>query len=182
MNMQAEQSSINAEGGVAPVVIPGPLLWLGRLVDWMVIAIGTGLIVLIFSNVVLHAFARDLAWMTELGELLMVWVTFLGGAAAAQRGTHMAIGEFLDKLDTPRRRTADAAIQLFCLGVLGVLLFYGLRIVAGSWGNVLTTLEWPMAWQYMPLPLGAALMMVFVAWDLVQTWRGVPREARYPQD
>lgn len=183
MSMHTGNPSINeAAEGVTPAPLPGPLLWLGRLVDWMVIGIGTGLIVLVFANVVLHAFAKDLAWMTELGELLMVWVTFLGGAAAAQRGTHMAIGEFLDKLDVAGRRRADAAIQLFCLVVLAVLFFYGWRIVAGGWTNVLTTLEWPMAWQYMPLPLGAALMMVFVAWDLAQTWRGVPREARYPQD
>lgn len=181
MSSHGDQSSIGETAGGAPASLPGPLLWLGRLVDWTVIGIGTALIVLVFGNVVLHAFAKDLAWMTELGELLMVWVTFLGGAAAAQRGTHMAIGEFLDKLDTAGRRRADAAIQLFCLGVLGVVFFYGLRIVAGGWANVLTTLEWPMAWQYMPLPLGAALMIVFVAWDLVQTWRGVPREARYPQ-
>ena len=94
MSTHADQSSnIAAAVGPAQARLPGPLLWLGSLVDWTVIAIGTGLIVLVFANVVLHAFAKDLAWMTELGELLMVWVTFLGGAAAAQRGTHMAIGE-----------------------------------------------------------------------------------------
>jgi TRAP-type C4-dicarboxylate transport system permease small subunit len=54
--------------------------------------------------------------------------------------------------------------------------------VNGSWGNVLTTLEWPMAWQYMPMPLGMGLMMVFVGWDLVLILRGFPREQRYPAD
>ena len=109
----------------------------------------------------------------------MVWVTFLGGAAAAQRGAHMSINEFLDKLQPQRRRWADAAVQCFTLIVLGVVLFYGVRIVQGSWGNVLTTLEWPMAWQYMPLPLGIGLMLVFVGWDFIQILRGVPREQRY---
>ncbi len=161
---------------------PRPLRWLASLVDGSVILIGGTLILLVFVNVVLHAFAKDFAWMTELGELLMVWVTFLGGAAAAQRGGHMAIGEFLEKLDTSRRRQADAAIQVFCLAVLGVLLYYGIRIVIGGWDNVLTTLEWRMSWQYLPLPLGAALMLVFVGWDLIQILRGVPRDLRYPQD
>lgn len=110
----------------------------------------------------------------------MVWVTFLGGAAAAQRGAHMSINEFLDKLTVGRRRWADAAVQGFTLIVLAVVLFYGVRIVQGSWGNVLTTLEWPMAWQYMPLPLGVGLMGVFVGWDFIQILRRVPRELRYP--
>ena len=69
---------------------PSPLVirWLGKSVDWLVICIGAALAALIFINVALHAFGKDLAWLTELGELLMVWVTFLGGAAAAQRGAH----------------------------------------------------------------------------------------------
>jgi TRAP-type transport system small permease protein len=167
---------------VSIAATPQPLQWLAKGLDWSVILIGATLITLVFTNVVLHAFAKDFAWMTELGELLMVWVTFLGGAAAAQRGAHMAIGEFLDKLEVARRRQADAAIQVFCMVVLGVLLYYGIRIVIGGWDNVLTTLEWRMSWQYMPLPLGAALMLIFIGWDLVQILRGVSRELRYPQD
>jgi len=165
-----------------PQLSPPLIQWLGKLVDGSVIGLGGSLAVLIFTNVVMHAAGKDLAWMTELGELLMVWVTFLGGVAAAQRGAHMSINEFLDKLGTTRRKWADAAVQTFTLLVLGVVLVFGVRIVQGSWGNVLTTLEWPMAWQYMPLPLGMALMAVFVTWDLVQILRGVPREQRYPTD
>jgi TRAP-type C4-dicarboxylate transport system permease small subunit len=161
---------------------PALIFWLGRIVDISVIGIGGSLAILIFINVVMHAMGKDLAWMTELGELLMVWVTFLGGAAAAQRGAHMSINEFLDKLTTGRRRWADAAVQSFTLLVVAVVLYYGIRIVQGSWGNVLTTLEWPMAWQYMPLPIGMGLMGVFVCWDLIQIVRGVPRGQRYPAE
>ena len=170
--------------GVAMTPVPPPrwLHWLGRLVDTAVIGIGGALAALIFINVVLHAVGKDLAWLTELGELLMVWVTFLGGAAAAQRGAHMSINEFLDKLSGPRRRWADAAVQTFSLGVVLVVMVYGLGIVRGSWTTQLTTLEWPMAWQYMPLPLGMALMATFVGWDLLLILRGVPREQRYPAD
>ncbi|MFY3383766.1 TRAP transporter small permease [Paracidovorax sp. MALMAid1276] len=165
-----------------PVPLPLPLYWLGKVVDGSVICIGAFMITLVFVNVVLHAFGKDLAWVTELGELLMVWVTFLGGASAAQRGAHMTITEFLDKLDPAGRRLADMAVQLVCLVVLTFLLYYGWRIVAESWNNTLTTLLWPMAWQYMPLPLGAGLMLVFTAWDFVLTLRGVPRDHRYPAD
>ncbi len=179
--MQAvEPTPVAAVTTLAPP--PRWLHWLGRLVDAAVICIGALLAALIFINVVLHAVGKDLAWLTELGELLMVWVTFLGGAAAAQRGAHMSINEFLDKLSLPRRRWADAAVQTFSLGVLIVVLFYGLGIVRGSWTTTLTTLEWPMAWQYMPLPLGMGLMATFVGWDLLQILRGVPREQRYPAD
>lgn len=160
---------------------PPALVWLGRIVDGAVIAIGALLITLVFLNVVLHAFSKDIAWVTELGEFLMVWVTFLGGVSATQRGAQMSITELLDKLAPQNRKKADIAIHLLCLGVLVMLLIYGSKIVASSWGNVLTTLEWPMAWQYMPLPLSCVFLIIFIAWDLLQTVRNVPREQRYLQ-
>jgi TRAP-type transport system small permease protein len=159
---------------------PLPIRVLGRAVDWTVIAIGAGMTVLVFFNVSLHLINKDLAWVTELGELLMVWVTFLGGACAAQRGAHMSITEFIDKLTPARRRWADAAVQALCLAMLLVLVRFGWSLVAGNWGNQLTVLEWPMAIQYMGMAVGCTLMALFVGWDLWQIVRGVPREQRYP--
>jgi TRAP-type C4-dicarboxylate transport system permease small subunit len=99
---------------VAPAPLPVRVIGLG-MVDWAVIAIGGPMATLVFFNVSLHLIHKDLAWVTELGELLMVWVTFLGGACAAQRGAHMTITEFIDKLTPARRRWADAAVQALCL-------------------------------------------------------------------
>ncbi len=159
---------------------PLPIRLLGRVVDWTVIAIGGTMAVLVFFNVSMHLVSKDLAWVTELGELLMVWVTFLGGACASQRGAHMSITEFIDKLAPVQRRWADALVQVLCLGMLAVLVRYGWSLVAGNWGNLLTVLEWPMAIQYMGMAVGCTLMAVFVAWDLTQILRGVPRDVRYP--
>ena len=163
-------------------VAPAPLLirLTGRLVDWLVIIIGSVMAAMVFFNVCLHLFHRDLAWVTEFGELLLVWVTFLGGVCAAQRGAHMSITEFIDKLTPPKRRWADVAVQAASLAMLGVLVRYGWSLVNGNWGNQLTVLQWPMAYQYMGMAVGCSLMALFVAWDLWQTLRGVPREQRYP--
>jgi TRAP-type transport system small permease protein len=159
---------------------PLPIRLIGCAVDWSVIGIGAGMTALVFFNVSLHLVHKDLAWVTELGELLMVWVTFLGGACAAQRGAHMTITEFIDKLEPPRRRWADAAVQALSLAMLLVLARYGWSLVAGNWGNQLTVLEWPMAIQYMGMAVGCTLMAVFVAFDLWQVAHGVSREQRYP--
>jgi TRAP-type C4-dicarboxylate transport system permease small subunit len=158
---------------------PLPIRLLGSAVDWAVVALGAAMVALVFVNVVFHVFGRDVAWTTELCEFMMVWVTFLGGAAATRRGTHMRITEFLDKLDGVPRRWADAAIQLVALAVLGLLVWFGAGIVAASRNNILTVLDWSMAWQYLSLPVGSALTFVFVAWDLVQIALGRPAAERY---
>ena len=158
---------------------PLPIRAIGRAVDWTVITIGAVMALMVFVNVCLHLVHRDLAWVTEFGELLMVWVTFLGGACAAQRGVHMTITEFIDKLEPANRRWADLAVQSACLVMLGVLVRFGWSLVDGSWGNQLTVLQWPMAVQYMGMALGSTLMALFVAWDVWQILRGVPRSVRY---
>jgi TRAP-type transport system small permease protein len=158
---------------------PLPLRLLGRAVDWAVIAIGATMATLVFLNVSLHLFGKDLAWVTEFGELLMVWVTFLGGACAAQRGAHMTITELIDKLPAARRRWADVAVLAACLVMLIVLVRFGWNLVGFNWDNQLTVLGWPMAVQYMGMAVGCTLMAVFVAFDLWQAVIGVPRERRY---
>ena len=109
----------------------------------------------------------------------MVWVTFLGGAAASRRGVHMTITEFLDKLRRPRaRRIADARDPAGPLASSACWSGTGIGIVNASWGNELTVLHVPMAIQYLALPVGAASMAVFVAWDLVADRpRPLPRGA-----
>ena len=153
---------------------------LGRIVDWTVIAIGAMMAAMVFVNVSLHLIDKDLAWVTEFGELLMVWVTFLGGACAAQRGAHMTITEFIDKLDAARTALGRCGGPGACLVMLLVLVRYGWSLVNANWGNQLTVLQWPMAIQYMGMAVGCTLMAVFVAFDLWQILRGVPREQRYP--
>ena len=162
-------------------MLPEPVLirWLYRLLKLVLTLIGSIMVVLVFSNVVTHLFNKDIAWTTELCEFLMVWASFLGGAAAARFGTHMTITEFLDKLKSKGRLKADGIIQLVCLIVLAMLIWYGVIIVNANWGNQLTVLGWPMAYQYMALPVGSGLSFVFVAYDLLQIIKGVSRAERY---
>jgi len=164
-----------------PPAPPAPklILWLGYSVDWIIVLLGFVMVIMVFFNVIMHVVGKDVAFTTELCEFMMVWVSFLGGASAARRGLHMTITEFLDKLSTPMRRLADGIIQAFCLLVLGLLVKFGIGIVMANWGNELTVLEWPMAWQYLSLPVGSAAMLIFVAFDLVQIIRGKTREERY---
>lgn len=158
---------------------PWPLRVLGTAIDWTIVAVGAVMITLVFMNVLFRVFGGDIALTTELCEFLMVWVTFLGGAAAMRRGLHMAITEFLDKLGPGRRRWADGAIDVLSIGMLMLLVWHGTGIVNSSWGNELTVLHIPLALQYLALPVGASAMAIFAAWDLFLIARGQTREQRY---
>lgn len=164
---------------IATLPGPAPIRFLDYLLNAILIVAGSIMVVLVFTNVVTHIFNKDIAWTTELCEFLMVWVSFLGGAAAARRGAHMTITEFLDKLGENGRFRADAVIQIVCLIVLGLLMWFGMVIVNANWGNHLTVLGWPMAYQYLALPVGAFVSFIFVSYDLRQIMQAVPRPERY---
>jgi len=140
------------------------------------------MIVLVFFNVCTHATGHDLAETTEACELLMVWVSFLGGASIIRRSGHMTITEFIDKLDGKARLAVDFVVQLFAFVVLGILFWNGLIIIGNNWGNILTVLQIPMSYQYMPLAIGSGAGMIFVAYDLYLILRGKSRAERYGVD
>ena len=159
---------------------PAPIRWLGHAVDWTVVVMGMVMVTLVFTNVLMHnLLQRDLTLTTEVAELLMVWVTLLGGAAAARRGLHMTITELLDRLHGRARQVAEGGIQLGVLLVLALLTWYGIGIAEAGMMSVLTVLQWPMATQYAALPVASAITMVFVAWDLWGIVRGRSRTERY---
>lgn len=158
---------------------PAPLRLLGDAVDWSIVGIGALMIVLVFINVAMHAFGKDIAATTELCELLMVWVTFLGGAAAARRGVHMAITELIDKLGTGPRRLMDLAISAAAAAVLASLAWYGWGITAAGWTNRLTVLDIPMSLQYLALPVASFITLLFVLWDALQILRGRSHAERF---
>lgn len=159
---------------------PWPIAWLGTIVDWAIVVIGATMATMIFANVIVHnVFNGDIAWTTEFGELLMVWVTFLGAAAATRRGAHMVIGELVERLSGAARRAADAAIQLVVLVTLGLLAWYGIGIAQTGMLSQLTVLGWPIATQYVALPVASVITMVFVLWDLRQIIGGKSNAERY---
>jgi TRAP-type C4-dicarboxylate transport system permease small subunit len=170
-----------AQRGLLPPAPPGPapLRVIGDAVDWSIVIIGAVMIVLVFINVVMHAFGKDMAATTEMCELLMVWVTFLGGAAAARRGAHMAITELIDKLGTGPRRLMDLAISAVSAAVLASLVWYGWGITVAGWTNRLTVLDIPMSFQYLALPVASFITLLFVLWDGLQIMRGRSHQERF---
>jgi TRAP-type C4-dicarboxylate transport system permease small subunit len=167
-----------------PKAPPAPplLAAFGAVIDGMVVAIGAVMIFFVFCNVLLHVVGRDLAWVTEGAELLMVWVTFLGGACAARRGAQMTITEFIDKLTGGAREWADAAIDVVEIGLLLVLIWYGTNLVIVGWGNELSVLQIPMSFQYLGMPVGVAGILVWTVWDLWQILQGRTRAERWTKE
>jgi TRAP-type transport system small permease protein len=147
---------------------PAPLRWLGDGLDIVITGLAAALLVVMTANVLARSLLNaDIAWNTEFGEFALVWATFLGGAAAARRGAHMCITEFIDKIPAGPRRVIEVALRLVVLALLVLLVRAGINIVAKTMDQQMSVLYWPVGLQYLAMPVGSALSLVFIAYE---TW------------
>lgn len=142
--------------------------WLGDGLDIAITGLASALLFVMSANVLARAFLNaDIAWNTEFGEFALVWATFLGGAAAARRGAHMCITEFIAKIPPRPRRMLELAIRVAVIALLVLLVRAGFNIVEKTMDQRMSVLYWPVGLQYLAMPVGSGLTLVFI---LYETW------------
>jgi TRAP-type transport system small permease protein len=151
---------------------PGFLRWLGLAVDGSVCTAGAVVIVLVFYNVlsryILHT---DVAWSSELSTLLLIWITFVGGAMAVRRNAHLGVTEFIMGLKPGARSRVDAVVLALTSFALGLLVYFGITLTLLSWDNIAIAIRISNGWWYLAMPVGCALMLVFVLHQLYAVLR-----------
>lgn len=159
---------------------PAPLRWLGDAIDIAVATLAAVLLIVMFANVAARvALNSDIAWNTEFGEFVLLWATFLGGASAARRGAHMRIAEFVEAMPPSVSRVVELATRVGVIGLLCLLIWYGLSISESTMGQEMTVLHWPMGVQYLAMPVGSAFALLFVVYEtaLLAAGKPIPQEA-----
>ena len=154
---------------------PEPVLLrlLGDGIDIAVAVLGASLITVMTANVISRvALNADIAWNTEFGEFTLVWATFLGGAAAARRGAHMSITEILQSMRPKLAWIVNLATRVAVIGLLALLVQAGANIVGHTMDQQMSVLYWPVGVQYLAMPVGSGLALVFVVYELWVVARG----------
>ncbi len=153
---------------------PAALRLLGDIIDLAVTALAGALLVVMVANVAARAALNtDIAWNTEFGEFVLVWATFLGGATAARRGAHLRITEFVDGMPAGLRWTVEVATRIGVVAILGFLVWNGSYLAAGTMEQRMTVLGWPVGVQYLSMPIGSGLALIFVVYEANLVLRGL---------
>ncbi|KQU53534.1 hypothetical protein ASG72_19785 [Bosea sp. Leaf344] len=159
---------------------PAVLRLLGDAIDIVVTGLAVVLLLVMFANVAARVLLNsDIAWNTEFGEFVLLWATFLGGASAARRGAHMRITEFVEAMPPAWTRVVEMATRIGVIVLLGFLVWYGWNIAQGTMEQEMTVLHWPMGVQYLAMPVGSGLALVYVIYEASLLARGepIPQEA-----
>ena len=129
-------------------------------------------VLLIFLEVVVEVASRfifhnPLPWGAEVSQTLLVWMTFIGAAAAFLRGEHIGIEMLVERLSRTARAVLHRLNVLILLAFLVCGVRSGYRVVARVWDDVTASLQISAGILYLALPVGFGLMILFGLWMLI---------------
>jgi TRAP-type C4-dicarboxylate transport system permease small subunit len=135
---------------VACVLIAGlALVLISAVIPWAV-----------FTRYVVNSAA---SWPEPAAVLLMIALTFFGGAACYRRRAHMNVSFFVLMLPPTLRMIAQFIAELLVAAMALFMVAYGAKLVEATWYN--TIADFPslsVGVTYLPIPLGGVALFLFV--------------------
>ncbi len=155
--------------------LPRLLRCLAKGIELSIACLGILLVALVFMNSALRFIINsDISWSLEIVTFMMLWVTFLGCAAAAARRAHMRVTEIAAFiLSAMSHRRLEVGINVLVAGVLLSGIWYGAEIAIHNWQQETTVLYWPVGLLYAAMPAGLLLTLVFVGHDICTSYRQI---------
>ena len=117
-----------------------------------------------------YAMGNQAGWSEELARYLLIWISLLGSAYAVANRSHIAISLLPDSLEGKRKRNMDRVIDVIILiFAVAVLIIGGVYFVwlAFSLGQRAPTLDIPIGFVYLAVPLSGLLIPFFQLKDII---------------
>jgi TRAP-type C4-dicarboxylate transport system permease small subunit len=106
---------------------------------------------------------RAASWPEPTAVLLMIVLTFFGGAACYRVGLHMRMSFFVSLLPPHPQRLCALTVELLMALIALFMIVWGARLVGTTWQNAIA--DFPalsVGVTYLPIPLGGAILLLFV--------------------
>jgi TRAP-type C4-dicarboxylate transport system permease small subunit len=114
-------------------------------------------------------------WVEAGSLLLMAWFIFLGAAVGVRESDHMGFESLLAFV--PRQIEGVLVLFIQCLILLfgAAMVFYGLQLVEKGWTDRIPLIGIAKSWDYIPLVVGGALIVLFSIERVLLILTGVER-------
>ena len=151
-----------------------------RAMEWLYMACivlsGTALVVItliipygVFMRYVMN---NPQSWPEPASVVMMVFFSFVGGAAIYRANVHIAVASLLNAV-APRTRAAMLVAVELCMAVMSLfMLFYGIQLCQITWNQSMAEFPGlPVGLVYSPIPMAGALTFLFL---IERVWVGHP--------
>lgn len=139
-----------------------------RVLEVAVMATMAVVSVLVMVEVILrYTLGETLVVTEELSRYLMVWIGFLGSALLMRERGHIATEGLGACFGSLGRRVIGVVADLLSLVFLLTLTWAGLQTLPGQLDQYLTTVNIPIFWFYLAIPVGSGLMALVIVAQLL---------------
>jgi TRAP-type C4-dicarboxylate transport system permease small subunit len=146
---------------------------LGRFVDRMNAAIRlsiAGLLAAMCACALLQVLVRlaldffkldfSVPWSEELARYAMIWLIFLGAAHACRRSQLISLTIVVERVPPQVRQVASVLAALVCIAFYAMLIKVGFTAIRAGAVEMSPVLQFPKAYVYAAMPIGAAAMIL----------------------
>jgi len=139
-----------------------------RIVNWIEESLALLLMAVIVVAVFLQVFFRyvlqdPLSWTEELARSSLIWLTFVGSALAIRAKGHFVLEVLTSRL-TGRTQIFWEVLLLGIVGAfLAVLISTGIGMLPMLSHQVSASLQIPMSYIYLGIPVGSSFMLFHVS-------------------
>ena len=108
----------------------------------------------------------------EVARFSMIWVGLLGAAYTVGLQKHLSIDLFTHNLTHYKKAISNIFINIcIFLFSLGVMVFGGINLVLNVYasGQISSSMQIPMAYVYVVLPISGVLMMFYILIFLIES-------------
>jgi TRAP-type C4-dicarboxylate transport system permease small subunit len=114
----------------------------------------------VFTRYVLN---RAASWPEPMAVLLTIVLTFFGAAACYRLRLHMNVSVLVRMLPQPWRWMAELLAELLMALVAAFMAIWGASLVDATWDNTIGDFPFlSVGVTYLPIPVGGAILLLFV--------------------
>ena len=140
--------------------------------QWLALLLLAGITLLVFIAALTRTFGYPINWAQDAALVMFAWMCFLGGDIAIRTTGLIGVDLFVKMLPLKLQKLLDIVFKIIILVFLGALVVYGFQYAKGYSRRMITTLNISYAWVTSCVPVGAFLMFINTAINLVDVIRG----------
>jgi len=138
-----------------------------------VIAVSVLMVVVTLAQVIFrYVLAAPLPWSEELARYCFVWIVFLGGAIGLERGIHLGVDVFVNRLPSRFQVGLDILTNALIAGFAVSVIYASFPVVSMNLLQRSPALGVQMAWIYIAIPISMFLIVLISVSRILEIFRG----------
>ena len=130
--------------------------------------LGAVVVIILVQVIARYVLEIAISWPEESARYALVWLTFIGAAAAAARASEISVDSLTEMAPRSIRRGLHLLAAVGGLVAFVFLIWASLPLFGFPARTLSPATRISMGWVYLALPVGAALAMLFLVARVVR--------------